>query len=453
MMNMMKTNTTILKQMYDCYTSSGTWLDGSILPKHDREIDANYARRKQGFSPAGLFSYLIDTYSLLFAKAPSRTNYDDVYGLFIDDCGYGMSLDSYMEYNLKLATVLGSVAIVMDADKEQPPSLEGMKLARSFPYLETVLPQNIVELVVDRVGRFISFAHQYYETTDQNQSILHEKRYTKGKIEYFQYRETKTKGEMERVNTGTIVTGMDIIPVIMIVPSREPLVTSRVPNSKTFNLYKQEYNLAVTNSLMDESLYAQQFSVLTIIGDVSMTEIKLGTDNALKLPAGTTVDFKAPSGTPIDLMIKRNEATSTSMIRTFANMLTNGSAQSGDAKVIDRQVGALQLKNVSNYLEQIEYRIYEMFEAFMGKDAVNESYEYTVEYFKDFDLTDVSSYIAQATDVLALDIADETKANIKASVIRKFFAGEDPAKIAELVELESKNLVVVEPEDEPGNME
>lgn len=452
----MKSNPTVLNQMYQCLTSSGAWMDGSILPKHEREQDESYNRRKQGFCSSGLYSYLINTYSLLFAKAPTRIGIEDSdpYGLFIDDCGYGMDLNSFMDYNLRLSACLGSVAILMDADAEQPASLEGMKLARSFPFLQTILPQNITVLVVDKVGRLLEFGYQYFDTLDVNQGTRKEKVYKKGTIETFEYKaDPKDSKKTVRVSVDTQSTGIDIIPVIMMVPSREPLVTSQVPSSPTFDLYKQQYNIAVTNSLMDESLYAQQFSVLTIIGDVDISKITLGVNNALCLPTNTQASFISPSGTPVDLMIKRNEATTTSMIRTFANMLTNGTAQSGEAKVIDRQVGALQLKNISNYLEQIEYKIYEMFNLFMGKDVIETGYEYTVKYFKDFDLTDIGGYIAQAGEVLSLDITDEAKAQIKASVLRKFFSGEDPAKIAEMVENEEKNITVKEPEDEPGAKE
>jgi hypothetical protein len=229
------------------------------------------------------------------------------------------------------------------------------------------------------------------------------------------------------------------IPVVFMVPSQEPLVTAKLPSSPTLGLYHQQLNVAVTNSLIDESLYSQQFSVLTIFTDKDATKLNMGAGNALVLRPGDAASFISPAGTPIEMMLKRVDLSVSMMIRTFANMLTNGTTQSGEAKVIDRQVGALQLKNVANYLEQIEYKIYEVFQGFMGKDIATTGYEYTVEYYKDFDLTDISGYIAQAVEVMGMNISEEAKMEVKKSVLRKFMSGEDKEKIEELMEVESTN--------------
>jgi hypothetical protein len=165
----------------------------------------------------------------------------------------------------------------------------------------------------------------------------------------------------------------------------------------------------------------------------------MGAGNALVLRPGDAASFISPAGTPIEMMLKRVDLSVSMMIRTFANMLTNGTTQSGEAKVIDRQVGALQLKNVANYLEQIEYKIYEVFQGFMGKDIATTGYEYTVLYYKDFDLTDISGYIAQAVEVMGMNISEEAKMEVKKSVLRKFMSGEDKEKIEELMEVESTN--------------
>lgn len=450
-MNTMQMNKTRLIDQYECFTSSGKWEDGSILTRHERETDNGYARRKAGFCSTGLYSYLIKTYGILFAKTPTRAGQDDVYQLFIDNCGYGMDLNSFIEYSLGLGVNLGCVAIVMDADKVQPDSVDDMKNKRTFPFMEVVLPQNFTALEVDRVGRLKAFGYQFYKTDDTSRSMVYEKTYKSGKVTV-SHNETDKDGKVTEVidSENDLLNG--VIPVIIIVPSREPLVTSKVPSSPTFDLYKQQLNIAVTNSLMDESLYAQQFSVLCAITDIDLKDVTLGSNNILKLPIGSSLDFKAPSGTPIEMMLKRVEASTASMIKTFANMLTNGTTQSGEAKVIDRQVGALQLKNVSNYLEQIEYKIYELFNLFMKTPQIGE-YEYTVTYFKDFDLTDIGSYINQALDMMQLGISDETKAEIKASVVRKFFSGESPEMVTKLVEIEENNTMEKETNEDQINEE
>lgn len=436
-MNVIK-NTTRLTNQYNCFMHSGNWEDGSILPKHERESDIGYSRRKAGFCSPDLYSYLIKTYGVLFSKPPIREDYDDVYGLFIDDCGYGMNLNSFVQSALELSGVLGSVAIVMDADKEQPGSIEEMGIQRTWPYMEMILPQNIITLVVDKVGRIAQFGYQYYEATDVNQTLLYECLYKDGK-RYKTHTETDSKGNKTELIDSVTELPFGRIPVIFVVPSQEPLVTAKLPSSPTLGLYHQQLNVAVTNSLIDESLYSQQFSVLTIATNKDASKLNLGAGNALVIAPGDTANFISPAGTPIEMMLKRVELSVNMMIRTFANMLTNGNVQSGEAKVIDRQVGALQLKNVANYLEQIEYKIYEVFQCFMGNDVAISGYDYTVEYYKDFDLTDIAGYIAQAIEVTNMNISDEAKMEVRKSVLRKFMSGEDKEKIESIIEVEGKN--------------
>lgn len=436
-MNVVK-NTTRLTNQYNCFMHSGNWEDGSILPKHERESDTGYTRRKAGFCSPDLYSYLIKTYGVLFAKPPIREDYDDVFGLFIDDCGYGMNLNQFVQSALELGAVLGSVAIVMDADKEQPDSLESMGIQRTWPYMEMVLPQNITTLVVDKVGRIVQFGYYYHEATDVNQTILYECTFKDGK-RYKTHTAKDAKGNSTEIIDEVTDLPFGRIPVVFVVPSQEPLVTAKLPSSPTLGLYHQQLNIAVTNSLIDESLYSQQFSVLTIATLKDASKLNLGAGNALVIAPGDSANFISPAGTPIEMMLKRVDLSVSMMIRTFANMLTNGTTQSGEAKVIDRQVGALQLKNVANYLEQIEYKIYEVFQCFIGNDVATTGYDYTVEYYKDFDLTDIAGYIAQAIEVTNMNISDEAKMEVRKSVLRKFMSGEDKEKIEELMEVEGNN--------------
>lgn len=437
-MQYVQKNDTRLINQYNCFLHKDNWEDGSILPKHELETDQGYTRRKAGFCSPDLYTYLIKTYGILFAKNPTRTNYDSVYGLFLDDCGYGQNLNAFMQNALELSAVLGSVAIVMDSDKEQPADLEGMTIARTFPFMEIILPQNITQLVVDRVGRLIEFGYKYYKSTDQTHTTLYYKTYANGMLTE-SYEGKNAKGETMTVIEPAVEIPFGRIPVIMVVPSQEPLVTSRVPSSPTLGLYQQQLNIAVTNSLMDESLYAQQFSVLAFFTQLDTKSVKLGTSTGVRLDQNDRLEFVSPQGTSIDLMSKRVDQSVQMMIRTFANMLTNGTVQSGDAKVIDRQVGSMQLKNVSNYLEQIEYKIYEMFQGFMGNDVVQTGYDYTVTYYKDFDLTDISGYIAQAIEMLGTNISDDAKTFIRSVLLKKFLSGEDSIKVSELVEAEMVN--------------
>ena len=234
------------------------------------------------------------------------------------------------------------------------------------------------------------------------------------------------------------------MPVIPVVPSGEPLRSGHIPASPTLGLYQGQFGIASTNSLIDESIYAQQFSVLVVTGNIpNLDNLKLGTSNVLKLPENATAQFIAPSGTAIDLMLKRIDQDVMYMQKTFANLLTNGETQSGVAKNIDRQVGTMQLKKLALYMESVEYKIYEAFCAFMKAPA---DASYTVEYYKDFDLGSIADYIAHADSMLKLSWTNETVLAVKEDLLKKYFSGVDPELLVELMTAEQEDTMESEPQ-------
>lgn len=110
----------------------------------------------------GVYSYLIDSYDVVFAHAPTRVDGDE---LFINEFCYsacnGMSLDSTLARALKLSRVLGSCFIIMDTPEDPADNYEQMIADRSYPYLEIVLPQSVTTLEIDRKGDIIKFGYKY----------------------------------------------------------------------------------------------------------------------------------------------------------------------------------------------------------------------------------------------------------------------------------------------------
>lgn len=425
----LQSDTSKPRVMWDCYQALNEWATGTILSRHERESDAGYSRRCKGFNSPAIYSYLIDTFDILYAHTPARIGIDEVYQQFTWDAGQGQSLDELLNRAVKMGEVQGSAWLVMDASSEQPVDLQGMRENRSFPFLQLIEASDITALLVDRLGRIVYFSYKYMDYDELGEYAQCYKVYTPGKVTDFCL---DAKGNATQ--RGETILPAGFMPVIPIVPSGEPLRSGYLPASPTLGLYQGQLSIASTNSLIDESLYAQQFSVLVVTGNVQNLEgLKLGTSNVLKLPESATAQFIAPSGTAIDLMLKRIDQNVLYMQKTFANLLTSGESQSGIAKNIDRQVGTMQIKKLAIYMEKVEYKIYEAFCTFMG--AVPAA-DYAVEYFKDFDMEAIADYISKAASMLQNEWSPEVILAVKEDLLKKYFSGADPELLVKLCEAE-----------------
>jgi hypothetical protein len=407
--------------MLDCYRQRGGWVDGSILPKHEREKDTGYDRRRQSiFSPA-VYRYLIDTFDVLFSHNPTRVGHDELYEAFLGNAGQGSNLSRLLKRAVKVGEVQGSSWLVMDSFQFQPQAMDAMIAQRTYPFLELVNADKVVELAVDSLGNIIHFAYEFPAEQADGSVGTYKKVFKPGFVEIY---------DIDGVLMQTAELPSGVMPVIPVVPSGEILETYELPPSPTVGLYQGQFGITTTYSLIDESLYAQQFSILFLATKDDIKDVTLGTRNALRASEGSQASFISPSGTPVDLMLKRIESAFTMMIKTFANMLTNGDTQSGTAKVIDRQVGAQMLKDVASYLETVEYKIYELFCAYLARQP---NADYTVTYFRDFDLTDIASYLASAADALQLPLSERAKRELKVDIVKKLFAHLDPEDLTEIV--------------------
>lgn len=423
---MITNSTTRLKTMQQCYDQAGPWEDGTILRQHEREKQEAYTRRCAGIYSPSLYTYLIDTFDVVYSKEVNRTNYSDMYGAFIEDAGYGSNLSTVLKLAMKQAMVQGSSFIVMDTLEDQPTNLQDVITQRSFPFIEVIEANQVTSILMDKLGNLRQFGYTVTEDLGFGEAT-YTKIYTQGYVEYLDYEGAIAK---------SIELPYNILPVIPVVPNGKLIKNNELPSSSTMGLYQGQYSIASTFSLIDESLYSQQFSVLVVSTKDDLQNVTLGTSHALKLSEGSTATFIAPTGTPVDLMLKRIESAISLMVKTFANLLSSDGVQSGEAKLIDRQVGAMMLKTISLHMQSVEYKLYNMFCLLSGEVA---NPEFVVSYFKDFDLGSITDYVTQATSVLGLPISDEAKKEIRIDVVRKILGSIDNADLATVLVAEMNN--------------
>ena len=447
------------KDLLDCYWQRGKWATGDILVQHEKETSASFSRRKARFVSPNFFRLMADMYDILWTHDPSRSvdgkdDIDPTFSRFCYDAGYGLSLSSFLRLRLKEAQACGMVLVVMDADSDQPGSETEMVRQRKWPYLTAVYPHDLTSLVVDQVGRIqkVGFWIQHWKDEDSGiryERIIERKPGERPMVSVVSHSmQDDGKGnqvEATRTVSGPVqaYTGIadlpDLLPIIPIVPSLATLVTSEIPPSPMLGAYQLQCDIANNISLANESIYRTMYSLLKIKSDTLVNkqgQFTASNGDALMLASNEDADFISAPDTPVTTASSRIDAAISMMSRTSASIASNDEQQSGIAKQIDRQVGIMSLKTCSGYMEQVEYLVYEAFCRFVP-DAYDPGY--TVSYFKDFELTDVSEYIANATDLLASSIGDQFKVELRKELARKMLGGGDPETLAAVLNEEDGN--------------
>lgn len=413
-------------KMVQCYEQSGAWADGSVLIKHERELDKAYSRRKELFCSPAIYSYLVDGYSCLFGQEPARdaqgskTITDQLFlGGFVYSSGMGLPLSSVLQIALKRAMICGASFVVMDSMADQPASLEDAIAERAYPFVEIVNSYDVQELTLDRTGTLQAFAYRY-----QRGGAYYTRRYTP-----FLCTDTGKPGESQSYQ---LPVRMPVIPVSPV----HPLLSGELPPSPTLSLYQCQVGIANTLSLSSEEMQQTCFPLLIVNSAAAPGKSSaLGVSNGLHLQVGESASYLSPASNTLDSKLVYVEKLIALMIRTQLNLLSSGEAQSGVAKQLDRSQNVGGLRALASYLEKVEYCIYEAFCGFLG---VSPNPEFKVRYTKNFDAQSIAEWLASALDVLNLDISDQTKGAVRKEIVSRLFP-EDEVLVATLLQAEEQH--------------
>lgn len=407
--------------MLDCYQQSGAWADGSCLIKHEREKKAAYDRRRRLFVSPALYTYLLDGYGALWGTEPARTGTSDgIYSEhFAYSSGQGKPLSSLLRTALVRAQITGASFLVMDSFAEQGQSWEDMLVQRSYPFLEVVDACDVVDLVIDRTGTIQRFGYTY---------TLNGERYERT---YTPYRCSDT-GKPGELKTWDLPVRMPVVPISPV----HPLISGETPPSPTLSLYQCQQAIVNTLSLVTEEFCQTTFPLLVInASKAPQKSAELGVSNGLHLQPGEAAAYLSPASSTVDSKMAYVDKMIAMMIRTQLNLLSSGEQQSGVAKELDRSQNLAGLRALAVYMEKAEYAIYELFCGFIG--AVP-SPEYKVRYSKAFAVDDVAAWLANALDVLNVDMSDDTKKAIRQEIVTRLF-GDDEMLSARLMQAEEQH--------------
>lgn len=416
------------------YGSHG-FSDGSYLVKYDRENDANYTSRKR---LAYYFNYtkpLIEgAVDPVFREYPSRVaaNKDQRWDAFLIDVdGKGTPIDKFMAKAALNAKIDGSIFIVVDNQTDGiADNLAESLEKRQFPYLYTLKDTDVISYTLDRYDRLILITYRItYEVIED------------GKPRTVAENWTWTKDTWKVLKDGVETQGVNSIGEIPIIPLVGANIDDRSedklrPMSDFLHIAKANKVIFNACSELRQRNRSQAFSMLVypVPEDENPDKYKqfvTGANNALLYKGGTPPGWITPDRAPSDMLKDEIYMLVEGMYRAADRSSVTGvqSQSSGIAKEWDNFTRMQSISAFSKVCEQAEDSIATIFGLYINKDL-----NVTVEYAKDFGITDTVAELDKITTALDLEIGGKFDTKVKVKAARLVLKDNEDKEIQEVVE-------------------
>jgi len=364
----------------EAYEGSGGFSDGSYLDKYPRERDEKYKQRKNIAYYTNLFSSKVDRFiGYIFKQKPSRFTSSRLLKIILDDIDNRQNnADVFFSNFAKIAKVYGCNLVLIDMPKELPGSLSDQIENRALPYVIQIDPQKLINYKLNSYGNFefVIFNDTLDLSTKDKQDIRPIKRYY-DRNSWAIYNEKDEVIERGEHNLG-------VTPLLIF--SENGSFPTIGEFTQIASLAKRHYNL---QSELDEILRGQTFSILTLQSS-SGGDISLSTDNALIYQKDTNrPEFIAPPAAPAEVYQQRIKEIEKQIDTIAYDITTNERQESGIALTLKFQGLNSSLSNFAQRLEDFELRVYEVIFKYL-----NEEFDITVNYAKEFSIVDIEKEIA-----------------------------------------------------------
>ncbi|MDA3046701.1 phage portal protein [Campylobacter sp. VBCF_06 NA8] len=370
----------------NAYNETGGFANGGYLQKYTRETSDKFAMRQ---SVAYYINYnkpIIDRFSgYLFKKKPKRLSENEIINQILDDVDLnGNNLDIFIQNIFKTAFLYGTAFILVDMPKDLGDSLADQKQKRAFPYFKELNPLSLYDFYIKNgVLEWIIFEFNI-ETKEPFAKAVSEKRYYFWSKDEFQIR--NSSGDILEASQHNL----GFVPVVALQFGSELLGDTL--SYEVAQIAKRIYN---ARSELDEILRGQTFSILAYHvpqGENTPSELKVSTDNAL-LYSGNKPEFISPSQDSASTYFTHIENLENIIDEISLNPV-NLSTKSDDSGValkykFENLNGYLNF--LSNSLEDLERKLFDLVFKYL-----NSEYNYSVSYPNDFQISDLTSDIANA---------------------------------------------------------
>lgn len=417
---------------YDSYVGGENYITEKNLFRYYKEGVEEFKLRKQRAYRENHSKRVVDLInSYLFKAQPVRdAQANKVVEDFIENTdGKGRSMSSYMKEVSQFASVFGRVYIVvdrmaLDEDDQTGTAADNLK---AKPYCWTLFPQDMLDMAFDDDG-------------DMKWALVHELKrddhdpFTSTGIMESRFRLwTKDSWflfDKDGNQTETANHGLGMVPIVPV-------------NNENLNEYE---GLSLINDLayVDRAIFNNWSRLDTIVNDQTFSQLifpvesllveeivtdpvlrekflTMATNRILFYSATSTAkpEFISPDASQASFilgMIEKQIKQLYSVLGLSGEVTQETKvASSGISKAYDFQKLNKLLANKADNLEEAEERIYDVFKAWMG----NMKAEVVIEYPEDFDVKNLADEIAEAQQLMLLQISETFKKEIDKQVVLK----------------------------------
>lgn len=429
---------------YDAWRGGRYWLPDLYLHRHPRERTDEFAsRRKRSF----YFNFAepivkIHT-SNIFRAHIVRDDLGMDVDNFLSDCDRRRTdFDVFMGKKSDYAKVFGHVHVLVDRPRfpDRLPSTKAVVSALKLdPYLVPILPFDFLDWEVDGDGTLLWC--KVRERADFKGSPYGQRPTSMYNFKIWD-RSGWTLFNEDGAQLAAGAHGLGIVPIQTVFYERteDPLMGHSFL-ADIAPICKAIFNWC---SLLDQIVYDQTFSILTMPddGSVVLQEMQIGTSKALTYPAGGTgPTFISPDASQAD-MIGSRITDAIMRIREKAMIDEGGNDNvSEETRKYDFNLMNNALHSQGQHLQEAEEGIFRL--RAMWRD---EEFKGTVEYPSDYSITSLDHEIEAATKAMALDLGKTFEKEVKKRVAARLMPELPPAlkkKIFDEIEKQVESLSTI----------
>lgn len=371
----------------NAYNETGGFSNGGYLQKYSRETESKFKVRQEIAYYINYVKPVVDRFNgYLFKKKPNRYTQNELIKNIFDNIDLeNNSIDSFIQRLFKTAFLFGNAFVLIDMPNDLKENLEEQKKARALPYFKALSPLNLYDFSFKN-GRLEWIIFEFdIEIKEPFKKATMQKRFYFWSDEVFEIRD-KFGNILERKELN-----LNICPVIPLYFGSEFL--SDTMTYEIAQISKRIYN---ARSELDEILRGQTFSILAYhvpSNENTPNELKISVDNAL-LYNGNEPKFISPSQDSANTYFT-HISNLENMIDKISLNPVNLSTKSDDTGIaLKYKFENLNshLNALSNILEDYERKLFEVVFKYLGLE-----YDFNVSYPNDFQISDLSSDIINAS--------------------------------------------------------
>ncbi len=426
--------------LYDAYTGSGGFLDGSYLFRHKREDVRDFDIRRKQACYSNFTRVIVNSLVNPIFKKTIVRDYDGntMLDAFVADVdGLGTSLTSFMHKAAKWARLYSKVFLVMDnfAAEQMAESRQDAIERRQFPYLYIVRPNQVTDFVCDKYGRFSSFSYRVRSSMSKT-DLREDARSDEWTWTTDAWR---VKHDDETVNEGE--NSLGLVPVVTL-SAVDDEDDNPLPVPDMLHIARANRDLYNRDSEKREILRNQCFPVLVYPMTANVATqarradengepftLDIGTNNMLNVDANAShmPTFIAPPMEPVQMLQSEMERIIEDMFRqaNLTSVLAIQTKQSGVAKQWDFEETTNTLADAAENCENAEKRIVELFLLWTNTSVT----DLKIKYPRTFNITDVEDELQKAQQMKDLMVGGPiVNREIDRKASQVYFADTDDAR-------------------------